>query len=153
MCQVNRPLHLPTAAATRAFGRRFAQSLRAGDVLLLQGPIGAGKTTFLQGVATGLGITTPITSPTFVLHKQYPITNRGALRTLHHLDAYRLTTPQALLGVVEDLSSGPGELWAIEWGGNVAPLFQNRPVRILTFSVTPKKRRTVVERREGPQPA
>lgn len=79
------PTPLPDAAATRALGRRVAAVLRAGDLLVLSGPLGAGKTTFTQGVADGLKVGGRVTSPTFVLARVH----RGPLPLLH-VDAYRL---------------------------------------------------------------
>lgn len=76
---------LPDAVATRQFGFDLGTSVRAGDIISLSGPLGAGKTTLAQGLAQALGIEAPISSPTFVLMNEY----RGAIPLLH-LDAYRL---------------------------------------------------------------
>ena len=70
----------------QALGESIAGVARGGDVLILTGELGAGKTTFAQGVARGLGITEPITSPTFVMSKYYPPVARLGLL---HLDVYR----------------------------------------------------------------
>jgi tRNA threonylcarbamoyladenosine biosynthesis protein TsaE len=79
------PLRLPDAAATQALGRQISARLRAGDLLVLSGPLGAGKTTFTQGLGEGLGVQGRVTSPTFVLARVH----RGLL-PLVHVDAYRL---------------------------------------------------------------
>ncbi len=84
-----------SVAQTRTLGRRLARLLRAGDVVLLQGTLGAGKTAFAQGVGQGLKVETTVTSPTFVLMTRH----EGALR-LYHADLYRLTE----VGEVEDLA-------------------------------------------------
>ena len=76
------------AARTRAFGRRLARLLRPGDVVLLQGPLGAGKTTLVQGVGSGLGVPGPVASPTFVYLVEYPRAGGGVV---HHADLYRFT--------------------------------------------------------------
>ena len=73
------------ADQTRALGRRLGQCLRAGDLVTLAGPLGAGKTTFVQGIAMALGLAEGATSPTFVLINEYP-----TQPPLVHLDAYRL---------------------------------------------------------------
>ena len=78
-------LLVPDDAAMRALGARIAAQVSAGDLIALSGPLGAGKTTFTQGLARALGIGEAVTSPTFVLMNQYP----GAPALLH-LDAYRL---------------------------------------------------------------
>ena len=74
---------LSDAAATQAFGRQLALRLPAGSILLLAGDLGAGKTCLVQGLAAGLGIEEPITSPTFALAQHYPLPKGGGLV---HLD-------------------------------------------------------------------
>ncbi|MBT8165026.1 MAG: tRNA (adenosine(37)-N6)-threonylcarbamoyltransferase complex ATPase subunit type 1 TsaE [Acidimicrobiia bacterium] len=100
----------PTAADTMAVGRRLAGLIWAGDVVLIDGELGVGKTTFVAGLAEGLGVEEPITSPTFILMRTYP-----GLLPLTHADVYRLDT----LAEIEDLelteASADGVL-AVEWG-------------------------------------
>ena len=79
-------LTVPTADDMRALGRRIADELSAGDLVVLTGDLGAGKTTFVQGVAAGLGAPGPVLSPTFVIARVY----RGGRLPLVHVDAYRL---------------------------------------------------------------
>src|SRR3954464_8450418 len=79
---------LLTAADTQLFGRQLAASLRAGDLVLLSGVLGAGKTTLAQGIGAGLGVRGPITSPTFVIARVHPSEVGGP--DLVHVDAYRL---------------------------------------------------------------
>jgi tRNA threonylcarbamoyladenosine biosynthesis protein TsaE len=79
------PVRLADAEATRALGRRVAGALRPGDLLVLSGPLGAGKTTLTQGLGEALGVRGRVTSPTFVLARVHP----GPL-PLVHVDAYRL---------------------------------------------------------------
>lgn len=104
-----------SVAATRELAGVVAGLARPGDLLLLVGDLGAGKTAFTQGFAGALGIDEPITSPTFTLVRSY----KGRLK-LHHLDVYRLENVQE----AEDL--GLGELMEdgvtlIEWGDTIAP--------------------------------
>lgn len=102
---------LPSAEATVAFGRDFAASLRAGDVLALNGDLGAGKTHFVKGLAAGLGTTSAVTSPTFTLIHEY----LGGRLPLFHLDLYRLETGDELLRIgLDDYLDSSGVL-AIEW--------------------------------------
>ncbi len=82
----------PHPAATRAFGKRRGVAAAAGDVIALSGPLGAGKTELARGVARGLGVVGPVSSPTFVLIAEH----EGRL-PLFHLDCYRLTGPQDAL--------------------------------------------------------
>lgn len=79
---------LDTAEQTRAWGERLGRSLRAGDLVLLTGELGAGKTTLTQGIGAGLGIRGPVTSPTFVIARVHPSLVGGP--ALVHVDAYRL---------------------------------------------------------------
>lgn len=79
-------LSLPTAADTRLLGKKLGQRLPAGTVILLNGGLGAGKTTLVQGIGAGLGILEPIDSPTFTLINEY----EGGRMPLYHLDLYRL---------------------------------------------------------------
>lgn len=100
----------PGAAETMAVGRRLAGVLWAGDVLLIEGELGAGKTTFVAGLAEGLGVDEPITSPTFILMRTYP-----GLMPLTHADVYRVET----LAEIEDLElteAAIGGVLAVEWG-------------------------------------
>ena len=100
---------------TRRIGRRFAQALRAGDVIALLGEIGAGKTTFVQGLATGLDIPeASVVSPTFVLIHEY----QGRL-LLYHADLFRLDgMPEAAnVGIEECYEAGGVTL--IEWANRI----------------------------------
>jgi tRNA threonylcarbamoyladenosine biosynthesis protein TsaE len=103
-----------SADATRAIAAALSVQLAAGDVVVLVGELGAGKTTFAQGIARGLGVTVPVTSPTFTLVQQYS----GRL-PIAHVDVYRLDRVQELhdLGF-EELVDGPG-VTLIEWGDAV----------------------------------
>jgi tRNA threonylcarbamoyladenosine biosynthesis protein TsaE len=100
---------------TRSLAAQVAPLAKPGDLLLLAGDLGAGKTAFVQGFARGLGVTEPVTSPAFVLARPYP----GRL-TLLHLDVYRLEHLQELhdLGISELLDDGG--VTVIEWGDVVA---------------------------------
>jgi tRNA threonylcarbamoyladenosine biosynthesis protein TsaE len=101
----------------REIGARLAALLRPGDVVLLTGELGAGKTTLTQGIATGLGVDGPVTSPTFVLAREHRSSGGGP--ALVHADAYRLS------GIAElddlDLDTALDEaVTVVEWGGGLA---------------------------------
>ncbi|MGI8949306.1 MAG: tRNA (adenosine(37)-N6)-threonylcarbamoyltransferase complex ATPase subunit type 1 TsaE, partial [Ornithinimicrobium sp.] len=107
------PWLLPTAADTRRFGRLLGEQLRAGDLVLLTGDLGAGKTTLTQGLADGLGVRGPITSPTFVIAREHPSLSAGP--PLVHVDAYRLGGRAELDDL--DLDTALDEaVTVVEWG-------------------------------------
>ena len=104
-------------AGTQAVAAVLAERLRAGDAVLLGGDLGAGKTTFTQGLARGLGVADVVTSPTFTLVRDYPTT--AGFRLLH-ADVYRLEQLQEILdlGLPEQLEEGACAV--IEWGERAA---------------------------------
>jgi tRNA threonylcarbamoyladenosine biosynthesis protein TsaE len=99
-----------TVDDTRALGRRLAAVLRAGDLVVLTGPLGAGKTALAQGIGVGLGVTGEVTSPTFVIARVH----RGPL-PLVHADAYRISA----VDEIDDLdldASLEDSVTVVEWG-------------------------------------
>jgi len=101
----------------RALGRRLAAVLRPGDLLVLNGALGTGKTTLVQGIGAGLGVRGPVTSPTFVIARVHPSLTDGP--ALVHADAYRLASPAE----VDDLdldASLETSVTVVEWGGGMA---------------------------------
>ena len=115
-------VYLANAEATQTFGQQLAQQLPPGALLLLKGDLGAGKTYLVQGLAAGLGLTEPVTSPTFALAQHYGHAPGGAARgsdpLLVHLDLYRLEQPAAaddLFCQEEEQARAWGALMAVEW--------------------------------------
>jgi tRNA threonylcarbamoyladenosine biosynthesis protein TsaE len=101
-----------SAAETEALGADLATTLRPGDVVLIEGELGAGKTTFLRGAAHALGVTSPVTSPTFTIGQRYP-----APTAVAHLDLYRVASladeePELLADYL-----GPDTIGFVEWPG------------------------------------
>lgn len=110
-------LDIPTADAMRDLGRRLASLLRAGDVVVANGDLGAGKTTLTQGIGEGLGIEGPVISPTFVISRVHPHPGNGP--ALVHVDAYRLGGSSELNDI--DLDATLAEaVTLVEWGRGVA---------------------------------
>ncbi len=111
------PQELPDLAATRALGARLAEHLRAGDLVVLSGPLGAGKTSLTQGIGAALGVRGAVTSPTFVLAR----THRGPV-PLVHVDAYRLREAGARLDLDDlDLDAALEDaVTVVEWGEGLA---------------------------------
>jgi tRNA threonylcarbamoyladenosine biosynthesis protein TsaE len=106
---------VPTAAAMRALGSRLAGLLRSGDLVLLAGPLGAGKTTLVQGLGEALRVRGHVTSPTFVIARVHPSLSGGP--SLVHVDAYRLGS----LAEMDDLDLDlDGAVTVVEWGEGLA---------------------------------
>jgi tRNA threonylcarbamoyladenosine biosynthesis protein TsaE len=117
-------LTVATAAQMRALGRSLATVLRAGDLVLLSGGLGAGKTTLTKGIGDGLSVRGPITSPTFVIARVHPplgsTAATGELRpALVHADAYRLGSVLELDDLDLDTDT-PASVTVVEWGGGLA---------------------------------
>jgi tRNA threonylcarbamoyladenosine biosynthesis protein TsaE len=110
-----------SVGATRELAGRLAPLCRAGDVVLLMGDLGAGKTAFTQGFAAALGVAGPVTSPTFALVRQYRCGAGSAVGTLIHADVYRTGS----LGEVADLALAElveeDAVAVVEWGDMAAP--------------------------------
>ncbi|NGQ96060.1 tRNA (adenosine(37)-N6)-threonylcarbamoyltransferase complex ATPase subunit type 1 TsaE [Brevibacillus sp. SYP-B805] len=111
---------------TRRLGERLAAFLQPGDVLALEGDLGAGKTTFTQGLARGLGVRGVVNSPTFTLIKEYA----GKL-PLYHMDVYRVGDDVASLGL-DDYLFGEG-VCVVEWASLIEPVL---PPERLTITLT-----------------
>jgi len=118
---VTRSIEVQSAEEMRAIGTALASRLRPGDVVVLSGPVGAGKTTLTQGIGVGLDVTDPITSPTFVIAREH----RGAL-DLVHVDAYRLGSKLELddLDLVSDRDQC---VTVVEWGAGLADVVTPDP--------------------------
>jgi len=100
---------------TREIAKKFAQKLEKGTTVCLYGELAAGKTTFTQGIGQALGIDR-LVSPTFLIMRQYPVTNHPVIKTLFHLDLYRLNSIEDIKAFdVEEIWSDPESLLVIEW--------------------------------------
>jgi len=111
-------MQIATDVQMRDLGRRLAALLRPGDLVILAGPLGAGKTTLVQGIGAGLGVRGPVTSPTFVIARLHPVV-AGPGPALVHADAYRLGS----IGEVDDLdldTDAASAVTVVEWGSGLA---------------------------------
>ena len=140
-------IDVPTSAGMQQLGERLAALLQSGDVVLLSGPLGAGKTTFAQGIGRGLSIDEPIVSPTFTIARELDGTfhDGGAVR-LVHVDAYRIGGVEhapgsdaagALLDELESLgldeeleSPSEGTVVLMEWGEHMAGILADERLEI-----------------------
>jgi tRNA threonylcarbamoyladenosine biosynthesis protein TsaE len=108
-------VEIATSEAMEQLGFRIGEQLEAGDLLVLTGPLGAGKTTFTRGLAQGLGVRGPVQSPTFVIARTHPsLVGRAPLV---HVDAYRLGSAAELDDLDLDLARS---VVVIEWGRGMA---------------------------------
>jgi tRNA threonylcarbamoyladenosine biosynthesis protein TsaE len=118
-------LRIATDGDMRDLGRRLAALLRAGDLVILAGPLGAGKTTLVQGIGAGLGVRGPVTSPTFVIARVHPAVT-GSGPALVHADAYRLGSFSEVDDLDLDTDAGSA-VTVVEWGTGLAePLADDR---------------------------
>lgn len=116
-----------TTEETIAQGSKLAATLKGGDIVCLRGELGAGKTTYVKGLAAGLGISNTMTSPTFTLMNVYPVVDHPTIKKLVHIDTYRLNDEQELLAIgVEDYLGVPGVLTLIEWPEKLLTLLKNK---------------------------
>lgn len=142
------PLHLPDLSATRALGERLARGLRAGDLVVLSGLLGAGKTALTQGIGAGLQVRGQVTSPTFVLARVH----RGPL-PLVHVDAYRLRTSGGALDLDDlDLDDElPHSVTVVEWGDGVVEQVSESRLHVLLERPVDESGRTARVFSRGPR--
>lgn len=113
-----------SSSETESFGKNLATKLNGGDILLLSGELGAGKTSLVKGIAKGLKIKHEINSPTFTLMNVYPVKN-SKIKTLIHIDTYRLEDEKELIEIgVEDYLGKPDTVCIIEWPEKIIDLLK-----------------------------
>ncbi|MEB3197549.1 MAG: tRNA (adenosine(37)-N6)-threonylcarbamoyltransferase complex ATPase subunit type 1 TsaE [Candidatus Sericytochromatia bacterium] len=145
-------LFLPDADATERLGHWLGQTARPGDVLLLHGNLGAGKTTLVRGLARGLALDAEVTSPTFALVQTY-----GGHPALHHLDLYRLETAEVLAAGLDEYWEAGDAVCAIEWPERLrGDGLDLRPAASLALSLTaeePEGRQAAFQAETGGRPS
>jgi tRNA threonylcarbamoyladenosine biosynthesis protein TsaE len=123
-----------TADDTIAAGAAFAEVLASGDIILLSGTLGAGKTTFVKGVANGLGVTERVTSPTFTMVREHRCSSDLDIETLLHSDVYRVETLDEVLDLALGELVEDAAVALVEWGELAASVF-GRDVMTIDFRV------------------
>lgn len=115
-----------SAAETQTFAKEFATKVKPGDVITLSGELGAGKTTFVQGFAEGLGITNRIISPTFIIVRSYELHNHDA-NIFYHIDLYRTHTEHDMDGLgLSDMLGDSHAITVIEWPERMGSLLPKK---------------------------
>ena len=115
-------------AETEALGAKLARELEPGAVVLLYGDLGAGKTVFSRGFARGLGVTEPVSSPTYTIVQEYNPATGGRL---YHMDLYRISDEHAALGFgVDEFLSEPGAISLVEWPERIRGLLPDTAIRV-----------------------
>ena len=138
------------AEETKRFAEEFAQKLKGEHVVLLYGNLGAGKTTFVQGLAKGLGIQKRIISPTFIILRSYDLqrkTKNVKFKTLYHTDLYRLQSEKEVeaLGLVE-IMENPDGIIVIEWPERLGLLMSKSGWKI-SFETTGENERKITAKK------
>ncbi len=124
-----------SSGQTQRLGARLGELLQGGELILLDGQLGTGKTTFTQGLAQGLGITEVVNSPTFTLLKEYP-----GQPALYHFDLYRLDNPEEILDLgFEDYFYGTG-VCVVEWAEKADAFWPAEHIRIRMKMMSETKR-------------
>jgi tRNA threonylcarbamoyladenosine biosynthesis protein TsaE len=131
-----------SAAETEALGARLAERLRPGDVILLSGEMGTGKTTLVRGACRALGVPGPVTSPTFTIGRRYA----GGRMPVSHLDLYRLQTLEGEdPGLLDDYLRPEGVAF-VEWPGAGSGRLDRPAVEVRLAHVAEERRRIEVDR-------
>ena len=124
---------------TRAIATVLASGLRGGDVVVLAGDLGAGKTTFVQGAAAALDVRTHVTSPSFVLVREYA----GRARIVH-VDVYRMSSLQEVIDLGYEELFAPDTITFIEWGDAVGDVLPDGRFEVEIHTETDDERRIVI---------
>jgi tRNA threonylcarbamoyladenosine biosynthesis protein TsaE len=132
-------LSAPTARHMRDLASAIATLLAGGDVVVLTGDLGAGKTTFVQGAAKALGVTDPVASPTFTLVRRY----RGS-RPVNHIDVYRLDRIQDVIDLGFEELLDPDGVTFVEWGDVIEGLLPDAYLEIELWTRPEDEGRLVV---------
>ena len=129
-------------ADTEELGAALASELEPGSVVLLYGDLGAGKTVFSRGFARGLGVTEPVSSPTYTIVQEYTLSTGGRL---YHMDLYRISDEHAALGFgVDEFLNEPGAISLVEWPDRIRGLLPDTAIRVELRHRTETEREIVI---------
>ena len=131
---------------TQAFAENFSKDLQTGDFLAFYGDLGSGKTTFIQGLARGLGIKKRIISPTFIILRHYNLTQGN----FYHVDLYRTESKHDLLGIgLDQIIQDPNSIVALEWAEKMGDLMPQKRIEIRLKYLNNQQREISIKRYEN----
>ena len=117
---------------TQKLGESFAEKIKNGGIVALYGDLGAGKTTFVQGFAKGLGINQRIISPTFIIVRQYKVSSEKlAVSCLYHIDLYRVQSQKEIEGLgIKEILNDPHNIVVIEWAEKLKNVLPKKLIEV-----------------------
>jgi tRNA threonylcarbamoyladenosine biosynthesis protein TsaE len=131
--------------ATIALAQNFAKTLKGGDFLAFYGDLGAGKTTFIQGLAKGLGIEKRIISPTFIIMRHYAL----KLKDFYHVDLYRTQSKHDLLGIgLDQIIQDENNIVALEWAQKLGEMLPKKRIDVHMEYLGEDQREIIIEKHE-----
>src|SRR5882724_3045198 len=135
--------------STQKFGEEFAKTLKGGEILALHGDLGSGKTTFIQGLAKGLGINKKIISPTFIIMRTYAVqvkNQKSKIKNFYHVDLYRIENEKDIEGIgLLELMNDPENIIAIEWPEKIENLLPEKRNDLFFTYLDDQKREIIIE--------
>jgi tRNA threonylcarbamoyladenosine biosynthesis protein TsaE len=130
---------------TKALAENFSKKLKSGDFLAFYGNLGSGKTTFIQGLAKGLGVKKRIISPTFIIRRHYKL----AKINFYHIDLYRTEGRRGLLGLgIDEIIGDKNNIVALEWAEKMGDMLPKRRIDVHLEYLEDSKRRITIKRYE-----
>lgn len=133
-----------SAQETQKLGEKIGRGLKKGKVVALYGELGGGKTTFIQGLARGLGVKKRVISPTFVFSREYPLQRK----TFYHVDLYRIEEADQAKGLgLKEMFSDPTAIVAIEWAEKIKKRLPKERMDVFFEYLDENKRRIRIEKR------
>ncbi len=134
---------------TQRLGEKFSKSLKRGEIIAMYGDLGSGKTTFVQGLAKGLGIKRRMISPTFIIVRSYKL----GVRSFYHIDLYRVADEKGIKGLgLEEIMEDPQNIVAIEWAEKMGDLLPKKRWDVRFKYVSEDKRKITIEKFKARNP-
>lgn len=136
---------------TIELGKKLALKFRSGDVVALYGDLGSGKTTFVQGIAKGFGITRRIISPTFIIMRSYKLRTNNELITkyLYHIDLYRIEREKEIEGIgIREIMQDKNSIVVIEWAEKIKNILPGERWEILFETISDLERKIYISHKD-----